>query len=165
MSSNNALSGLCSTEQPTPRPVFLYGTLRALPFFAWVLTGDPSKVDQVLPLTEPATLTGFACLSVEGKDYPALIRHDPSSAVDGLILRPQTQSQRRKLDDFEGETYSVTPVTVIVKTSGIEEQIDADVYVWNGEARLSRLPWDLEVFKRDRLDDWLDLFSGMELVG
>jgi len=123
------------------------------------------KVDQVLSLTEPATLTGFARFSIHGKDYPALILHDPSSAVDGLILRSRTQSQRRRLDDFEGETYSVTPVTVIVKKNGIEEQVDADVYLWNGKDELAHLPWDLEEFKRDRLDDWLDIFSGMELVG
>ena len=132
---------------------------------AWALTGDPTKVDHVLSMTEAATLMGFARFSIEGRDYPALIRSDPSSAVDGLLLRPQTQSQRRKLDDFEGETYSVTPVTVIAKKSGIEEQVDADVYLWNGKDKLSDLPWDLEEFKRDRLDDWLDLFSGMELVG
>ena len=145
--------------------MFLYGTLKALPLLAWVLTGDASKVDQVLLLTEPATLTGFACFSIEQKDYPALIRHDPSSTVDGLVLRPQTQSHRRKVDDFEGETYSVTPVTVIVKKSGIEEQVDADVYVWNGKDKVSGLPWNFEEFKRDRLEDWLDIFSGMELVG
>ena len=125
------------------------------------------EVDQVLSMTEPATLTGFARFSINGRDYPALIHHDPSSVVDGLLLRPQTQSQRCKLDDFEGETYSVTPVTVIVEKGGIEEQVDADVYLWsgNGEDELSNLPWDLEEFKRDRLDTWLDIFSGMELVG
>jgi len=149
----------------TPRPLFLYGTLKALPLLAWVLSGDPSKVDQVLPLTEPATLTGFSCFAVQNKDYPALIRHDPSSAVDGLLLRPQTQSQRCRVDDFEGETYAVTPVTVVVERSGIEERVDADVYVWNGKDDVSSLPWDFEEFKRSRLDDWLDIFSGMELIG
>jgi hypothetical protein len=36
---------------------------------------------------------------------------------------------------------------------------------WDGDAELSHLPWDFEVFKRDRLEGWLDMFSGMELVG
>ena len=33
----------------------------------------------------------------------ALIHHEPSSAVDGLRLRPRTQLQGRKLDQFEGK--------------------------------------------------------------
>lgn len=147
------------------RPLFLYGTLRALPLLAWALTGDPSKEDQIASIGEPATLTGFARFAVVGADYPALVRHDPSSVVDGLLLRPQTQSQRRKLDDFEGESYTLTQVTVIVEKNGLQERVDADVYLWNGDAEVSHLPWDLEVFKRDRLDDWLDIFSGMQLVG
>ncbi|KAI1382310.1 hypothetical protein F4677DRAFT_401588 [Hypoxylon crocopeplum] len=39
-------------------------------------------------------------------------------------------------------------------------------YVWAGdEDILTDYPWELEVFKRERLEDWLDLFQGMELVG
>jgi hypothetical protein len=30
---------------------------------------------------------------------------------------------------------------------------------------ISPEPWDLEVFVKDRLDDWIDLFEGMEPVG
>jgi hypothetical protein len=93
-----------------PRPLFLY---RALPLLAWALAGDPAKENQVLPLTEPATFTGLSCFSIIGMDYPALVRHEPTSA-----LRSQTKSQRLTLYDFEGESYTVTPVTVIVETNG-----------------------------------------------
>ncbi|KIM36018.1 hypothetical protein M413DRAFT_449462 [Hebeloma cylindrosporum] len=160
----NLIQAEYTTDDSTLRPLFLYGTLRALPLLAWALTGDHRKHDQIIPLTEAATLPGFSRLSIIGKDYPALVR-EPSSTTDGLLFRPQTRSQRRKLDDFEGESYEVTPVTVIVEKHGMQERVDADVYLWNGDAELSSLPWDLEVFKRDRLEDWLDIFSGMELVG
>jgi hypothetical protein len=43
--------------------------------------------------------------------------------------------------------------------------VDSDVYLRNGDAELAHLPLDLEVFKRDRLEDWLDIFLGMQLVG
>jgi len=132
---------------------------------AWALTGDPTKEDQVISLTESATLEGFSRFSIIGKDYPALVRHEPTSTVDGLLFRPQTPSQRRKLDDFEGESYAVTPITVLVEKNGTQDRVDADVYLWNGDTELSRLHWDFEEFKRDRLGDWLDIFSGMELVG
>jgi gamma-glutamylcyclotransferase (GGCT)/AIG2-like uncharacterized protein YtfP len=94
----------------TPRPLFLYGTLRALTLLAWALTGDPTKEVQILPLTEPATLSCFARFFIIGMDYPALVHHESSSAVDGLLLRPRTQSQRRKLEEFEGESYEISPV-------------------------------------------------------
>ena len=40
------------------------------------------------------------------------------------------------------------------------------MYVWDGDmTKVSPEPWDLQVFVADRLEDWLDLFDGMELVG
>jgi hypothetical protein len=39
------------------------------------------------------------------------------------------------------------------------------VYLWNGEMDgVSEDPWDLEVFIKERLQDWIDLFDGMELL-
>jgi hypothetical protein len=132
---------------------------------AWVLTGDSRKIDVVAPLVQPAVLEGYACFSVVGKDYPALIQYNKTSIVDGLLLYPQVKSQRRKIDDFEGEPYLVAPVQVAVV--GDEGQIvDADVYLWNGgHDEVSAEHWDLDTFIRERLDDWIELFAGMELVG
>jgi hypothetical protein len=73
---------------------------------AWALTGDHTKEDYVLPLTEPATLPCFARFS----DYPALVHHEPS-VIDGFLLRPRTQSQCRKVEDFESESYEGSPAT------------------------------------------------------
>jgi hypothetical protein len=136
-----------------------------MPLLAWALTGDSRKIDVVAPLVKPAELKGFARFSLLGKDYPALIKHDKTSTVDGLLLRAQDRSQRKRLDDFEGETYTVTPVQVTV--IGEEGQVvDADVYVWNGASdAVSADHWDLDTFIQDRLDDWIELFAGMELVG
>ena len=117
------------------------------------------------PLVKPAELKGYACFSLIGKDYPALIKHNETSIVDGLLLCPQDKSQRKKLDDFEGEAYAVNPVQVtIVGEEG--QMVDADIYLWNGERdAVSVDRWDLDTFIRERLDDWLELFAGMELVG
>ena len=102
------------------------------------------------------------------KDYPAIIKHAETSTVDGLLFRPATHSQRKKLDDFEGETYHPTPV--FVQTAAADgkgtELIEADIYLWNGDPEaLSDKEWKLEEFVQDRLDDWLELFGGMELIG
>lgn len=136
-----------------------------MPLLSWALTGDFRKTDVVAPLVKPAELKGYARFSLLGKDYPALIKHDEASTVDGLLLCPQDKSQRKKLDNFEGDAYMVTPVQVtIVGEEG--PMVDADIYLWNGERdAVSVDRWDLDTFIRERLDDWIDLFAGMELVG
>ncbi|KAH9830135.1 uncharacterized protein C8Q71DRAFT_727649 [Rhodofomes roseus] len=77
-------------------------------------------------------------------DYPAAIQRTETAVIDGLLFRPQTASQRRKLDDFERET-------LWTRTG---ELVDADMYMWQGE------PWEvlegkreLEVFVWERLND------------
>ena len=59
----------------------------------------------------------------------------------------------------------MTPVQVIVV--GEEgHMVDADVYLWNGERdAVSVDRWDLDTFIREHLNDWIELFAGMELVG
>jgi len=111
---------------------------------------------------------GYARYTVVGKDYPAVIKTDGDDArVDGLLLIPQNRSQRAKLDDFEGESYKVEHVAVTVTDDeGGEERVDADMYLWNGDPEdVSKERWDLETFEQERLNDWLQLFGGMELVG
>jgi gamma-glutamylcyclotransferase (GGCT)/AIG2-like uncharacterized protein YtfP len=153
---------MTSSIHPPSRPLFLYGTLRALPLLAWVVTGNSEKVDEVTPLIRsPAILKGYTRLSLVGKDYPALVKR-PDSEVDGLLFVPKARSQRVKLDHFEGETYRVTPVQVDLRST----LVDADAYVWIGdEQALSNTPWDLQLFIKERLEDWLDCFAGMEMVG
>ena len=59
----------------------------------------------------------------------------------------------------------MAPVQVTVV--GEEGQmVDVDIYLWNGERdAVSVDRWDLDTFIRDRLNDWIELFAGMELVG
>lgn len=71
-------------------------------------------------------------------------------------------TQRRKLDDFEGETYKITSViATFFYAKGKSEMIEADMYIWDGEKeKLIMEPWDLETFIKERLEDWLELFGG-----
>ena len=40
------------------------------------------------------------------------------------------------------------------------------MHVWAGEVdKLSTESWDLSTFEEARLQEWLDLFEGMELIG
>ncbi|KAH7888345.1 hypothetical protein F5I97DRAFT_2002082 [Phlebopus sp. FC_14] len=152
-------------SQPRPRPLFLYGTLRALSLLAWAITGDSRQISVIEPLVEPARVQGYARFSLHGKDYPAAVKHAETSVVDGLLFRPQNRLQRKKLGGFEGEAYQTTPTPTTMTTTttvGVEEQ-KAEL---NGDSEdLSDEEWVLDVFERERLRDWLDLFGGMELVG
>ncbi|KAI0196951.1 AIG2-like protein [Astrocystis sublimbata] len=158
--------------KPKPRPLFIYGTLRALPLLAWALTGDAST--SVTRLIQPAVIHGYARFSLKHRDYPAVIKHDAQSSVDGYLLTLETTSQRRKLDDFEGEAYKLESVAVTVldadgtpsRALSDDNVIEVDVYLWAGDSdELTDRPWELETFEKERLEDWLDLFEGMELVG
>ncbi|KAI1823285.1 AIG2-like protein [Xylaria intraflava] len=154
-----------------PRPLFIYGTLRALPLLAWALTGDASNISAVSNLIQPAIIYGYARFALKNRDYPAVVKHEPQSSVDGYLLVLETASQRKKLDDFEGEAYKLESVAVTVFDADGDgrtqkEVVDADVYLWAGDAdELTVSPWALEFFEKERLEDWLDLFDGMELVG
>ncbi|KAK4141928.1 uncharacterized protein C8A04DRAFT_38709 [Dichotomopilus funicola] len=128
----------------TPKPLFVYGTLCALPLLAWALTGEATQVDAIKGMLCKATVSGYKRYALYGS----------------------TQA-----DDFEGEVYKVTPVTASIEPSeddseGGQDTIEVDIYVWDGDmAQIFPEPWELDRFIADRLDDWLDLFDGMELVG
>ncbi|KAM0418723.1 hypothetical protein ACHAPT_012321 [Fusarium lateritium] len=151
-------------NRSAPRPLFVYGTLRALPFLAWALTGDTSNTSVVAPLAHPAKVHGYARYAVKHSDCPAVVRHsDETSTVDGYLLVLETTSQRKKLDDFEGEAYKVTAVSVELEDGSM---VDGDMYVWDGDmSAVSTEPWELDTFVKERLEDWIDIFEGVELVG
>ena len=130
-----------------------------MPLLAWATTGDAGQIDAVKSFIQPAQVKEYARFTLRGKGYPAVIKQDgdESAVVDGLLFYPRNHSQRKKLDDFEGETYKVTAVDVqIIGPNGVvEEWINADMYAWSGDLEaVSTEGWDLEKSIRERLDDW-----------
>ena len=144
-------------------------------------------MDVVKPLVQPARIRGteYARFALHGRDYPAVVKldieHVDASAqvlvVDGLLFCPHNWAQRKKMDDFEGEAYQAVQVdveaasarTAIIDSEGVGSEMEivrADMYVWNAAPDdVSEEEWDFEAFVRERLDDWLELFGGMKLVG
>ncbi|KAF5570398.1 hypothetical protein FPHYL_1234 [Fusarium phyllophilum] len=120
-------------ESSKPRPLFIYGTLRARPLLAWALTGDATNTELISTLARPAKVRGYA------------------------------RYTRKKLDDFESEIYTPTSVDAVLEDGSV---VEADMYVWAGDQdALSDEPWELDTFVKERLEDWLDLFEGMEMIG
>ncbi|KAF5657172.1 hypothetical protein FDENT_14221 [Fusarium denticulatum] len=149
-------------ESSKQRPLFIYGTLRARPLLAWTLTGDAANTEPISALARPAKVSGYARYTVRSRDYPPIIKKD-GHEVDGDLLILETKSQRKKLDDFEGEIHTATSVHVVLEDGSV---VEADMYVWAGDHdALSDEPWELDTFVKERLEDWLDLLEGMEMIG
>ncbi|RKK87451.1 hypothetical protein BFJ68_g3214 [Fusarium oxysporum] len=149
-------------ESSKPRPLFIYGSLRARPLLAWALTGDAANTEPISAFASSATVRGYARYTVRSRDYPAVIKKD-GHEVDGDLLILETKSLRKKLDDFEGEIYTPTSVDVVLEDGNI---VEADMYVWAEDEDMSTdEPWELDTFVKERLEDWLDLFEGMEMIG
>ncbi|KAK4461794.1 hypothetical protein QBC42DRAFT_177730 [Cladorrhinum samala] len=155
------------------RPLFIYGTLLSPRLLSVVLTGTSANAQLVLPLLAPASVEGFARRALNHKDYPAAVP-SAGSRMHGYLLSPLTRSQRKKLDNFEGETYEPTSVTVHTVQGNsnsntaadvtllLPRPVQADIYIWRGDPdQVSQLPWDFELFEKERLDDWLDIFEEM----
>ncbi|KAF4442625.1 hypothetical protein FACUT_1937 [Fusarium acutatum] len=149
-------------ESSKPRPLFIYGTLRACPLLAWALTGDAANTELISALARPGKVHGYARYTVRSRDYPAVIKKE-GHEVDGDLLILETKSMRKKLDDFEGEIYTPTSVDVVLEDGNT---VEADMYVWAGDQdALTDEPWELDTFVKERSEDWLDLFEGMEMIG
>ncbi|KAI0841867.1 AIG2-like protein [Hypoxylon sp. FL0890] len=149
--------------EPKPKPVFVCGTLCALPLLAWVLTKDSSNVGSVSNLARPARLHGYAPFTLLHCHYPAVIKHNSGTCVDGYLLTLETAAQRKKLDHFLGGTSTVRPVTVmLIDGNGMatEETVEADLHVWSGDKQyVTKKPWDLQKFIDKSLDYWLNIFE------
>jgi hypothetical protein len=144
------------------RPLFLYGTLLAPRLLSWLLTGDQNNELTLASHLQPATLFGFVRRAVRDKDYGALVKSCLTDLVQGLLFAPRDIDDRRKLYNFEGEQYRMENVVVINETG---EKLDAIAFLWAGpECELTKTEWDIDEFMKDRLEDWLDLFDGMEFT-
>lgn len=148
-----------------PQGIFVYGTLMAESLLSWLLTGSSQNHSAILSLRQPAILKNYRRVPVKHGDYPAVIKSSISDQVDGFLVIPTSASQWKKMDDFEGEIYRRECVEVYLTQSNTT--VAANVYVWADE--LEKLEenkeWDFSYFEKNRLQDWLDLFDGMEMVG
>ena len=148
-----------------PQGIFVYGTLMAEEFLSWLLTGTSDNYKSVIAIRQPAVLTHYRRIAVNNGDYPALILGSEFDRVEGFLIVPSSKSQWKKIDDFEGESYCRHCVHVHLPQAG--KTTPAHVYLWqeNMDKLLPYKDWSFQYFRENRLQDWLDLFDGMEMVG
>ncbi|KAK0739539.1 hypothetical protein B0T21DRAFT_362820 [Apiosordaria backusii] len=112
----------------------------------------------------PAILHGYCRRRVRGADYPG-ITLDKDHKVFGMYASGLTRANMTKLDYFEGPQYvrRTVDVKLLDKVGDLKgegnvegETKRAEVYVFNPfhEDHLEDKEWDLEEFKRDKLQSW-----------
>lgn len=125
--------------------LFAYGTLQ-LPEVMLAVTG------RTFP-AHAARLRHFSRHRLRGKSFPG-IRPAPGAAVDGLLFVGIDAQTQQRLDEFEDSFYRRETVAVIT-ADGVEWT--AQAYVTEESAFGLLLPeeWQLEDFRRQRLDRFL----------
>jgi gamma-glutamylcyclotransferase (GGCT)/AIG2-like uncharacterized protein YtfP len=128
----------------TESNVYVYGTLQ-----------EPSIVRLIVGRTlvgAAAVLEGHARFRLEHKVYPAIVAQ-PGERVSGLLYSGLTQSELRRLDEYEGPLYERRELSV--SRSGAATR--AFTYVLKEQNRhlLSPEPWSLEQFRREHLASYL----------
>ena len=109
-------------------------------------------------VTKPAILSGYRRHRVLRADYPAITKDStPGASVRGTLATGLTDNDVRRLDIFEGSEYERVPVKVVpISTSGQQEEIVAETYVWIApQSRLEDAEWDFETFVKEKMRFWL----------
>jgi hypothetical protein len=106
--------------------------------------------------TVPALLPHYCRHRVRGLDYPAII-FEAENEVRGTFVEGLSDGDIWRLDLFEGDEYLREQVNVnILEGEDRGREMVAETYVWiAGQERLEKGEWDFEVFRRERMQDWV----------
>ena len=129
----------------------------------------------------PATLHGYRRAKVKGMPWPAMEAVDgkdkESSSIRGMLLFGMLEGQRKAIHRFEGGMFDLRRTKVEIELKGGEKlELDAGVYVWNGERGMlggREEKWSIEgllgsrwftnVVKRAEGEESEDLLDGVEV--
>ena len=130
--------------------IFTYGSLMFAPVWQQVVKGQYHAI--------PALLAEHQRLAVLNEDYPAAI-YQPAHSIQGVLYLKVNSEDRARLDQFEGDYYDRVSVHV-TDTQGIV--YSADVYRLNAkfQAILAPVDWDVEQFKQQGLQRFLQQYKG-----
>ena len=126
--------------------MFVYGTL-LIPAVMKAVTGQLFE-------HQPASLPGYARYIIKGQVFPGIIAAQDKS-VDGMIYNAIDEMILQRLDAFESDVYERKKVLVTLENN---QQVPAYTYVISRqhEYLLTDKSWDLEVFNRKHLADYLN---------
>ena len=128
----------------------------APPVLSRVIHG-PHPPQTTAPLkTIPALLPHYCRHRVRGCDYPAIV-FEADNEVRGTYVESLNDGDMWRLDLFEGDEYVRQKVTVrLLEGLDSGREVVAETYVWiAGRECLEKAEWDFEVFRRERMQDWV----------
>ncbi|ORY56810.1 pyridoxal phosphate-dependent transferase [Leucosporidium creatinivorum] len=141
------------------RSLFFYGTLVHPSILARVIGNDGAHLT-----TDDAILEGHTRHHVVGEDYPAVVAASAGKAimgreltaeegrVQGSLVSGLTDKDVALLDEFEGNEYTRSSVTVTLSS----ETAQGEVYLWSDPlSRLSASIWTFEEFLRESAHRWV----------
>lgn len=145
---------------------FFYGTLMVPDVFYTVCYNQSNVPPEIKALHTftPAILPGYIRRRVRGADYPG-ITPDKDHKVFGMYASGLTNANMNKLDIFEGGQYvrKTVEVKLLEKVGDVKgegnvegETKKAEVYVFHPdhEDELEDREWDLEEFRREKMQRW-----------
>ncbi|KAM0789798.1 hypothetical protein ACM66B_006650 [Microbotryomycetes sp. NB124-2] len=140
--------------------LFFYGTLVHPAILARVVGHDGPNLQ-----TYDAILPGHTRHHVRGEDYPAVVNAkdgrlvmgrnltELEGRVQGSLVKGLSDADVALLDEFEGNEYKRSSVTVELATG---ETAPAEVYLWTDPlSRLEQSLWTFEDFMRDSAHKWI----------
>ncbi len=135
--------------------VFTYGTLM-LPEIMGMVTGREFA-------GTPAIARGCARYAIEGELYPGLVP-EVGAETRGVVYLDVDEESVSLLDRFEGEWYMRTTIRL---ETGTGDLIDADAYLLRDSERhrVSGTRWDIDVFRREGVEEFLRRYAGFRRIG
>ncbi|UZP45333.1 hypothetical protein NXS19_013145 [Fusarium pseudograminearum] len=128
-------------------PFFAYGTLRALPLLAHILTGDSNNTHIVTRIIAPSRVHGYSRWAIRNNCSAAAVK-DSHGSMDGLLLY-LSKDQRERLESLRGPLFDTTHVMVSLN---VGMNLGADMWVFRGAGEmLSNKPWSFDDFCHDVL--------------
>lgn len=119
---------------------FFYGTL---------LDEDVRRLvlgERAPAVVEPATADGWRRLTLEGVDYPVIVRAE-GEVVAGVVARGLDATARTRLERYEGPDYVRAAIEVLLDTDG--RRLAVNVFVPRPGFRvIGRHGWDLARWQR-----------------
>lgn len=127
--------------------LFCYGTLCIPEVMCQVIGRVPKSLT--------GSLLGYACYSLTGLTYPAIVPEKEAWA-QGVLYQGLSRAQLAKLDAYEGEQYRRQRVRVDVERGRTEQ---AWTYTLHPRYyhRLGGKGWSLEQFRHEQLAQYLRL--------
>jgi len=131
--------------------IFAYGTLM-IPEVMVAVTARKFRF-------EKAILRGYARFTVEGECYPGIMPV-ASAMTEGIVYLDVDERSLERLDQFEGDLYQRSPVSVETDERKIR---DAETYAIKPEYKgcLSSKKWNVTEFSQKHLKAFLETYQGL----